>query len=253
MDTNIIWWSGVALDVAILSRGGWTGRLRKFPLFYTYIGCVVVKEIIGLLSYEWAPRFYEPLYWPAELATVLASYAVIIEIFRQVLKHNPGAARLTQNLLLMVFAFMLLYASSDLLHAGSLSLPRAIVELARDLRYVEGALLLVMLSLFVRYRISVSSNLLGLIFGYAFWVGINIMTLALWFLPGNGLSLRLRTLLPLSYNMALLIWCVALWTIRPNPVQPPENEVERDYELLAAKTRAILAHVSSGLVRTMRP
>src|SRR5882762_1196120 len=83
MDTKIIWWSGVALDVAILSRGCWTGLLRKFPLFYTYIGCVVVKEIIGLLSYEWAPRFYEPLYWPAELATVLASYAVIIEIFRQ--------------------------------------------------------------------------------------------------------------------------------------------------------------------------
>jgi hypothetical protein len=253
MDTKLIWWSGVALDAAILSRGCWTGLLRRFPLFYTYIGCVVVKEIIGLLSYQWAPRFYEPLYWPAELATVLASYAVIIEIFRQVLKHNPGTARLTQNVLLVVFAFMLAYASSDLLHAGSPSLSRATVELARDLRYAEGALLLVMLSFFVRYRISASSNLLGLILGYALWVGINIITLALWFLPGNGLSLGLRTLLPLSYNMALLIWCVTLWAIQPNPVQPPENDVERDYELLATKTRGIFARVSSGLVRTMRP
>jgi len=36
-------------------------------------------------------------------------------------------------------------------------------------------------------------------------------------------------------------------------VQPPENDVERDYELLATKTREIFARVSSGLVRTMRP
>jgi hypothetical protein len=178
---------------------------------------------------------------------------VIIEIFRQVLKHNPGAARLAQKLLLLLFAFMLVYASSDILRAGSLSLPRAIVELARDLRYVEGALLLIMLSLFVRYRISVSSNLSGLVFGYTFWVGINIITLALWFLPGNELSVRLRTLLPLSYNVALFIWCLALWAVQPDPVQPHDNEVERDYGLLAAKTDAILARVSKGFVRTMRP
>jgi hypothetical protein len=253
MDTNLIWWSGVALDVAILLRGGWTGLFRKYPLFYVYICCVVVKEVIGLLAYELAPGLYAPLYWPTELATVLASYAVIVEIFRQVLKHNPGAARLVQNLLLLLFAFMLVYASFDILRPGSLSLPRAIVELARDLRYVEGALLLIMLSLFVRYRISVSSNLSGLVFGYAFWVGINIITLALWFLPGNELSVRLRTLLPLSYNVALFIWCLALWAVQPDPVQPTDNEVERDYGLLAAKTEAILARVSNGFVRTMKP
>jgi hypothetical protein len=253
MDTNLIWWSGVALDVAILLRGGWTGLFRKYPLFYVYIGCVVVKEVIGLLAYALAPGLYAPLYWPADLATVVASYAVIIEIFRQALKHNPGTARLAQNLLLLLFTFMLVYASSDILRAGLLSLPRAIVELARDLRYVEGALLLIMLSLFVRYRISVSSNLSGLVFGYAFWVGINIITLALLFLPGNELSFRLRTLLPLSYDVALFIWCLALWAVQPDPVQPPENEVERDYELLAAKTQAILARVSNGLVRAMRP
>jgi hypothetical protein len=110
-----------------------------------------------------------------------------------------------------------------------------------------------MLSLFVRYRISVSSNLSGLVFGYTFWVGINIITLALWFLPGNELSVRLRTLLPLSYNVALFIWCLALWAVQPDPVQPLDNEVERNYGLLAAKTDAILARVSKGFVRTMRP
>src|SRR5258706_14824200 len=176
MDTNLIWWSGVALDVAILLRGGWTGLFRKYPLFYVYICCVVVKEVIGMLAYELAPGLYAPLYWPTELATVLASYAVIIEIFRQVLKHNPGAARLAQNLLLLLFAFMLVYASSDILRAGSLSLPRAIVELARALRYVEGALILIMMSVSVRCRISVCITLSGLSFVYNFWFVIILIS-----------------------------------------------------------------------------
>ena len=253
MGANFIPWAAIVLESIIFFRGLQNRLIRDYFLFYSYIATVLLADIARLCCYHFAPNFYTAVYWSAELAVVVASYIVVIEIFKQVLKHNPGAARLTGDLLLIVFAFLVVYGSSDLVHGGFRSMSRVIAELARDLRYAEGALLLVMLSFFVRYRISASSNLLGLIFGYAYWVGINIMTLALWFLPGNGLSLRLRTLLPLSYNMALLIWCVTLWAVRPNPVQPPENDVERDYELLATKTRGIFARVSSGLVRTMRP
>ena len=151
-----------------------------------------------------------------------------------------------------MFVLTLSYAATDLLHGQFASASRAIAELGRDLRYIEGALLLVMLWLFVRYRILLGRNLLGLIGGYSFWVGLNVVNLALWFLPGNGFSVFLRRLLPITYVATLTIWCLALWSSQPEPAQSAENAIERDYELLAAKTRAALAR-TSRLVRVMKP
>jgi hypothetical protein len=125
--------------------------------------------------------------------------------------------------------------------------------LGRDLRYVEAGVLLVMLWLFVRYRILLGRNLLGLIIGYSFWVGLNVVNLAFWFLPGNGFSILLRGLLPATYLITLSIWCVTLWSAQPEPVQPSETKIEQDYELLAAKTQAILARTFTRVARIMRP
>jgi hypothetical protein len=253
MLANLIWWSAIALEAVILLRGRTVGLLKKYPLFYAYIACVLVKEIIGLLTSQLAPNSYESVYWPTELATILASYAVIIEIFRWSTRHKPGIRRLTQNALLIVFTLTLAYAASDFVHGGFGSLSHAIADLGRDLRYVEAGILLVMLWLFARYRIPLGRNLLGLIIGYSFWVGLNVVNLAFWFLPGNGFSILLRGLLPATYLITLSIWCVTLWSAHPEPVQPSETKIEQDYELLAAKTQTILARMSTGVSRIMRP
>jgi hypothetical protein len=253
MLANFIWFSAIALEAAILLRGSAIGLLKKYPLFYSYVGCVLVKEIIGLITNAFAPKLYEPLYWPTELATILASYAVIIEVFRCSTRDKPGIRRLTQNALLSVFVLTVAYAASDLWHGGFASLSRAIADLGRDLRYVEAAILLVMLWLFVRYRIPIGRNLRGVIVGYSFWVGLNVVNLAFWFLPGNEFSILLRGLLPATYAVTLVIWCVALWSAHPEPVPPAETTIEREYELVAAKTQAILARTSTGVARIMRP
>src|SRR5713101_8428747 len=62
MFANFIWWTAIALEVVILFRGALTGLLKKYPLFFTYIGCVLLKEIIGLLTNALAPKVYAPLY-----------------------------------------------------------------------------------------------------------------------------------------------------------------------------------------------
>jgi hypothetical protein len=252
MLTNLIWWSGIALETAILLRGAQVGLLRKYPLFYSYISCVLAKDLIVLLTYQFARNLYEPLYWPAELATIVASYAVIIEIFRWATRHKPGLRRLAQNLLLIVFGVTVAYAGSGFLHGRFASVSAAIVNLGRDLRYVEGGVLLVMLWLLVRYRISLGLNLVGLIVGYSFWVGLNLINLAFWFQPGNEFSVLLRLLLPATYLMTLAIWCITLWAAHTEPVPPPESNIERDYELLSAKTQAIFARTSELVLRLTR-
>lgn len=253
MYANLIWWTVIALEVVILLRGGTTGLLNRYPLFFSYIGCVLLKEIIGLLTSALAPKLYEPLYWPADLATILASYAVMIEIFRWSTRHKPGIRRLTQRALLTVFAVAVAFAASNFAHGKFSSPSRAVADLGRDLRYVEAGVLLLMLWLLMRYRIPLGRNLLGLLVGYCFWVGVNVVNLAFWFVPGNEFSILLRGLLPTTYLLTLGIWCVTLWFVYAEPVQPAETKIERDYELLAAKTQVVLARMSARLGRIIRP
>jgi len=253
METNLVWSLAVSLEAIVVVRGVLTGLVRRYSLFYAYISCVFLREIVGLFSYQFAPNFYEPLYWPSEFATIVASYAVILEIFRQCLKHSPGIARTARKLLLAVFVLTVSYAATDLLHEQFASASRTIVELGRDLRYIEGALLLLVLWLLLRYRILLAPNILGVIIGYSFWVGLNVVNVGLWFLPGNEFSMLLRRLLPITYLATLAIWCCMLWSAQPEPVHPPENAIERDYEVLATKTRAILTRTSNRLAKVMRP
>ena len=254
MSADFIWWGAIGLEAVILFRASCTRLIRKYALFYAYVALVLLADILRLCCYQLTPNLYPTLYWQTELVTIVASYAVMIEIFRQSVRHNPGVARLIRNLLLIIFCLTLSYLSLNVLRDGfTSSVPRATADMGRYLRYVEGMLLLGMLWLFARYRIRFGRNVLGLIVGNAFWVGLNIANLAFWSLRGNELSILLRKLLPASYVVTLGIWCASLWSAQPDPVQPEEGEIERDYQILAARTRAILARTSSRFVRDMRP
>lgn len=253
MSLDFVWYGAIALEAVILVRAAFTHLIRKYILFYSYIGLVFLADIIRLCCNQFAPHLYPTVYWQTELITIVASYAVMLEIFRQSVRHNPGVARLTRNFLAILFCLTLTYASLNLLQGGfTSSLARVTADMGRYLRYVEGALLLGMLWLFARYRVPLGRNLLGLTGGNAFWVGLNILNLALWSLPGNGVSVLLRRLLPASYLVTLGIWCATLWSAQPDPVQPAENQIERDYEVLAATTRTVLARTSGRLVRALK-
>jgi hypothetical protein len=220
MGAYLIWWSSIVLEMALLLRAARTGLFRKYPFFYVYIFCVFLKEVVRLLSYWFAPNFYVQSYWLSELATIGASYGVIIEIYRGMLESSAGVAHGGRRLLLFVFVLGVSAAAADLSSRRGVSFVRVVAELARDFRYIEGALLLVILWLLGRYRIVMEHNLFGLITGFSLWVGINIINLALLFLPGNGYSVGLRQILPITYVITLVIWCVSLWSLPQEPVPP---------------------------------
>jgi hypothetical protein len=253
MDTNLIWLSAIALETAVLFRGLRAALLKKYPLFYAYIGCVLLIEVLRISCYKVSPNFYPAFYWNTELVTIAASYAVVFEIFRLALRHNPGVARVSKKLLLIVFVIAVTYAASDLVHGGFASVARATADLGRYLLYVKGALLLVMLWLFGRYRISFGRNLLGLTVGYSLVVGLDVINLALLSLPGHEYSVGLRKLLPITYLVTLIMWCASLWSVQPDPVQPAESAIDRDYDFLVAKTMAAFAQLSARGGRTFRP
>jgi hypothetical protein len=248
-----VWLLGASLEVLIFVRA-WRGALlKKYPFFYGYLGCVFLAGVFLFSSYELNPKFYPTVYWYAELVTDMAGYTLIYEIFRQVLQHNPGVARAAQRLFLIVFIFALSYAVSDLLHSGFVPKPHSVAQLGRNLQYLRGALLLIMLWLLGRYRISLQRNLLGLTAGFSLMVGIDVVNLAFIFLPGHSDPVVLRKLYPITFVITLLIWCTTLWSASPEPAGPSESAIDRDYDLLAAKTMAAFDHLSARGGRALRP
>ena len=253
MGANVVWLSAIVLEAVVLCRGIIASLTRRHPFFYIYLACILATELVRFYCYEFAPKYYQGFFWNTELLTIAASYIVILEIFRSSFKHHPGMGTLVQRVLLTVFVLVISYAATDLLHGGLRSLPRAIAELGRDLRYAEGAVLLLLLWFFGRHRIALGRNLLGLVAGYSFWIGFNVMNLALFFVRGNEFSTGLRKLLPVTYVVTLSIWCVTLWSAHPEPERPALEVLDHEYQTLATRTRLLLARASTRLARTVRP
>jgi len=253
MYTNLIWLIAIALEAAILFRGLRTGLRKRYPFFYFYLGSLLLIEVFRFLCYRLTPNFYGAFYWHTELVRIVTTFGVIFEIFKRALKHNTGVERRAQTWLLVVFAFALSYAASDFLHGGFSSFARATADLGRYLLYVEGGLLLLILCLFDRYRITFGPNLLGLTLGYAWLYGLDVVNLAFLSTPGHGASIGVRKLIPATHLLTFVIWCVSLWSCQPEPLPPAESAIDQDYASLTAKTRAAFAHLSALVERALRP
>lgn len=251
--TYIIWFSAAALEVVVLFRGVRMGLARTYPFFYVYLACIFLSELLRFFCYEFAPSLYQAFYWHIELVLIVTSYAILVDVFRQALKYSPGVLRKGQKLLLIVFVVAASYAFADLLHVGFAYWPWATANVGRYLRNVEGAVLLAMLWLFGRYRVSFRRNLLGLTIGYSLVVGLDVSNLAFWFERRGWSSVLLPKLHSIIYVITLGIWCISLWSPQSEAAAPAESAIERDYAILACKTRTALGTLSARVARTLRP
>jgi len=219
--SNLIWAAAIALEITLLMRGV-KGRLVKlYPLFYGYIACVLTIDVLRFVCYKFDPIFYTNLYWYSEFLAILASYAVVFEIYKCSFKNHARAARLARGLLVLTLLVAVAGSAANTRVDGFRSPLNKIAQLTCDLRYVEGAMLAVVLFLLGIYRISLGRNLRGLVVGFGFLVGMSVMNLALLSQPGNEVSLVLRRLLPGSFVITLVIWSMALWLPKPDRLGPP--------------------------------
>jgi len=253
MFTNLIWWSAILMEALLLVRSYKEKLFERYPLFYSYIGCVLLIEALRFSWYKAQFDSYQTVYWWTEFPTVIAGYGVILEIYKQSLEHHPGVARRAQKFLLVVLCVTLAEVAADTFWSPSGSWAHAIAKLGRDVRYVELSLWVVMLAVFSLYRIPAGRNLKALISGYGFYITMSVVNLAFVLQPENHFSSIARQLPSLAYVLTLTIWCAGLWSRFPEPGPPAEDQIERDYHVLEIRTRAIFRRIKSFLQRFFRP
>ncbi|HEV3513580.1 MAG TPA: hypothetical protein VGS05_17855 [Candidatus Sulfotelmatobacter sp.] len=248
----LVWSACAVLEGLLLVRAARTNLFRTFPLFFSYIACVLARDLLGTTVYVHYPSLYGSFYWTTELLVAVISYGVLLEIYIHALKNYPGVATLFRALLLVMFLAIAIKVGVSSFGYAHLSAMHFIADLERNLRRLQAVLLAGLLGLFAYYKIPVGRNLRGLVLGYALFVGADVITLTFMAHPAVGLAHLVRKIEPLCYTMSLIIWSLALWVPRVEGITDVPCGIEQDYEHLAREARMMLLRARTHLARGVR-
>jgi|SRR5579863_1628822 len=246
MLSGIIWGAGILLEVLVLARGFQKRLIGRYPFFYAYSVAVLAMALL-LIS----PRLYDRMYWAMQFVTLMIGYGILLEILNHVLAPYPGAEKFAKTLGLIavaiIFCFALIFP-----HIMPHWSPGTSIEFERDLRTVQAIFISGLLAVVSYYGIVIGKNMKGMIVGYGLYIVTSLMSLAVRAYAGQSFNAVWRVVQPLSFDISLVVWAVALWSYCPNPVPNPTITLEADYEAFVLKTRRALGSVRGHLAKGAR-
>lgn len=246
--TYVLGWSLqglLGLLIIFALRGNY---FREYLVFYSYLSYLFVEGLIRVFVLTFAPNSYLVIYWSTQFLEISAAYCVLWEIYRKILEPFAGTAKMASRLVAVAFLAVLGKAFFAALLARDWVLSKRVIELERDLRSVQATLVILLVGLMVYYQIPVGRNVRGLISGYGFFVGASVILLTLRSYIGTPFQVGWQYLQQASTLGTFLIWCFALYSYAPNPTPIGENELERDYIVIATRTQQAMARARGYLV-----
>lgn len=253
MATLAIWWTCIFLECLILLRIAKNGLIRAYPFFSAYLASVLVSDIIRYVVYRHFGTFaYQVAYWSTEFFCILAGYCVVLEVLEASLASYDGPRKFARNVGLTVFASIVGLIALEWLLERRIRLSLTTVEVHRDLSSAELILLAFIITVLVRYGIAIGRNLKGIIVGYGLCVVTVVMDHAIWSYHGHYTTV-FATVLSISYLASLLIWMVALWAYKPNPVPiHTAGGLSDDYQALARRIKQAVGGMKGQVGRAAR-
>ncbi len=234
MLSQFIWWSGIALEGLLLIRGLKGGLVRRYPVLYGYVCFVLLQGLPLYIAFKWSLAAYWYTYWIFEYLGVAAGCAVAFEIYKIALHNYPGAARITRNVLMFVFAMAFAKGLANGIDVHQVWTEDAALNFERIVRTVQGIAITALVALFLAYRIPFGKNLRGILLGYSLFVAERIICLAFIRPVGHDFWFYAYSA---SYIVVLGLWLAHLWSYHPVPEAQTRMALERDYQVLAAATQ----------------
>lgn len=238
-----------ALALMLFSRALQAKLLSRFPLFYAYLGYMVVTGLCTLATYFWVPAYNRLAVWSRLLTGLVVEFAVLLEAADHVFYPYAAIRRLGRVLVLLTSAaFFLLFILPALLEARPSS--AIILELYKQSALTKGTIILVLLAAARFYRLPLGGNVLGILVGFSVYLAISVANFALAQYYSPAFYARVFSMLvPISYTLSMLIWAVALWRYEPVEAEAPVAREEK--ELLAQPLRYRLWRFNTVLSRLL--
>ena len=250
-----VWYGGSFLEALLLFRGLKSRLLGKYPLFYSYIAAVLIGDTLRFISYRWQPSFYSEVYWTTQFIELALGAAVMFEIYRVGLASFPGTARMTRNVLYLVFALLLAKSIGSASNGGFTAwrVAHGPIDFERDLRIIQAFCLIALVVIFLLYAIPVDRNLKGILAGYGLFVAAGVIELSLVSRLWLAMEHIWTYTQPLCYVAVVSIWVYALWSYEPAKACITQPQPEADYDLVTHTTRRRFQKAFAGLLKAVRP
>jgi hypothetical protein len=245
---QLIWWSGIALEILLLVRGFRGQLVRRLPVFYGYITFVLLQEFARLLAKS-NPRIYWNVYWLTEFLGLALGSLVIFEIYKVSLRAFPGAARMARNALAFVFLTAVAKGLANVWASGGWRLDSTAFQIERALRTVQATAILALVALFLVYSIPFGRNLRGILLGYGIFIGQRVICLT--FMPPQGHHFWFYAY-SAGYLVTLVIWVAHLWSYEAIPVPETRAPGEGEYQTIAAATQRRLRAMRASVRKAVR-
>lgn len=252
MFNDLVWFACIGLEALILICGVRAKLWRKLPLFYAYIACVLVKDLLSIPIYDRAPSLYSSFYWGMALLLAVISYGVLVEIYNQLLRRYPGVANFLRISLVIVFSVIIAKVSAGAFGGAAVTFGHTVAALERDLRQLQAVLISLLIALLLYYKVGIGKGLRGLLVGYSLLIAVQVIAQTFEFHPTSGFAPLMREAEPILYAVTLVIWLVALWSPALEIVPHVACGIDEDYGRLAAATKMMLDHARSHLIRANR-
>lgn len=252
MFKDLIWFACIGLEALLLASGARATLWRRLPLFYTYIACVLIKDLLSIPIFDRAPSLYSSFYWGMALLLAVVSYGVLVEIYNQLLSGYPGVASFLRISLVIAFFAIVAKTTAGAFGGGSITFGHTVAALERDLRQLQAALISVLIALLLYYKVGIGKGLRELLVGYSLLIAAQVIAQAFEFLPTSGFAPLMREAEPVLYAVTLVIWLVALWSSAPEVAPQVLCGIEKDYGRLALATKMMLDQARRHLMRASR-
>ncbi|MBV9503442.1 MAG: hypothetical protein JO323_00405 [Acidobacteriia bacterium] len=228
------------------------GRLTlvsRYPYFSAYIWGVICSGIVRFWLQPSTSRAYALGYWISEFGCALLAYGVTWEIYRHTLAPYQGLRRVARAVVGLLFALIAAKAAAEL-WTNPMGLRSTTVELERNVRVVQALLLVAIVGMVVHYSVPMGRNVCSMLVGYGLYVAVRAVLLALLSWQGVVFQPWVSMLLQSAWVLALVIWCVGMWSASPNPVAHPQ--VECAYESVSGYTVRAMGQLREHLTHSWR-
>jgi hypothetical protein len=242
------WGFGLSLEGAILILALRRKLSQRLPSFVAYLVMLVAGDLVGfgiyqIVGFKSTTSFYT--FWILQAIFILLRAAVVYEICRSILSPLEGVWRLAKPLLLMM-ACILLGAMLISTNGTALNPESMIPPGQRGLELIIVGLLIGGLAFCRYYRVRVEN--------YVAWIALGLGVHSIIQATDNTLLPWLNhfalwaALSHVSFDIALIMWGVALWKPLPAPQPAPILLTTREYQSLTPQVTARLRSLNNRLL-----
>ena len=242
------WIFGALLEATVLFLALRRKLGQRLPFFVSYLAVIVANELIMLGLFRvvgFKSRVFFYAFWSGQGLFLLLRALVVYEVCLTILSPLKGIRRLAKPLL-MIVACILVGAILFVSRGTPLTLASAIPTGQRGLEVIIAGLLISGLAFCRYYKVHVENYVAWIALGLGFHSIIQATDNT--FLPWLNHFASWAALSHASFDIALMMWLVALWNPLPamqraRPLLGPD-----EYERLSPEVAAQLRELNSRLL-----